>query len=280
MSKPSQPISSLRDIANDFDTFIIDQWGVIHDGATVFANANDCLYNLKKHNKQVILLSNSGKRVDASYERFLQMGLSSSTYDFVMTSGEHVHQCLKNRSNQFYQNLGHSFYFFSWDNDKQIIEGLDYNEVDNIQDADFILCAGVDRIEVTNYLDDLKLAQELNIPLIVANPDLVSKTPEGKLKPCPGAIAACYEKMGGYVHWHGKPQSEIYEMCNISTLASRCLAIGDSLLHDIKGGQNAKMQTLLILNGIHRQQISDSTLESLFLDKKIEPSYYMDSLKW
>ncbi|MEM7070893.1 MAG: TIGR01459 family HAD-type hydrolase [Pseudomonadota bacterium] len=273
-------IYALRQIAHKFEGFVVDQWGVLHDGETVFPGAHDCLKRLKQMGKDVILLSNSGKRVATSYERFKELGISSEAYRCVVTSGEHVYQSLKDRTDPFYSRLGHKFYIFAWDHDRQIISDLDYEEIDDIAKADFVLCAGVDRGNVEAYMDDLKRAKSKHIPLIVVNPDLVSQTPDGSLKTCPGSIALAYQKMGGVVKWHGKPQRDIYKMCAFTHAPSAYLAIGDSLSHDIKGGLDYGLSTLLIGDGIHKNEILNLGLKKLSDHYDVKSDYYMQALSW
>ncbi|MDU1809208.1 MAG: TIGR01459 family HAD-type hydrolase, partial [Bradyrhizobium sp.] len=55
-------ISGLSAIADRFDHVLLDQWGTLHDGRTVFPVALDCLARLREAGKRVLVLSNSGKR--------------------------------------------------------------------------------------------------------------------------------------------------------------------------------------------------------------------------
>ena len=53
----------------------------------------------------------------------------------------------------------------------------------------------------------------------------------------PGTLARWYSDMGGCVHLMGKPAPVIYEaaMKELGVDASKVLAIGDSLEHDVAG---------------------------------------------
>ncbi|MEC7028242.1 MAG: TIGR01459 family HAD-type hydrolase, partial [Pseudomonadota bacterium] len=50
-------INGLQDIAADYDAFILDIWGVLHDGIAPFAGTIECLENLQSAGKTVCLLS-------------------------------------------------------------------------------------------------------------------------------------------------------------------------------------------------------------------------------
>ncbi|MEM7072425.1 MAG: HAD-IA family hydrolase, partial [Pseudomonadota bacterium] len=203
-----------------------------------------------------------------------------SLYSDVVTSGEHVHHCLKTRPDAFYQGLGKRFFIFPWDGDRQIIDGLGFIEVNRMEDADFVLCAGVERGGLAAYLDDLDRALSCNLPMIVANPDLVSKKPDGTLQLCPGSIANHYETMGGQVRWHGKPDPAIYQFCASGIQPDKTLAIGDSLTHDIRGGQNAGYRTLFIEDGIHHLELAEHGLAQLCQRHSVQPDYCSSILKW
>ncbi|MEJ6123656.1 hypothetical protein MT390_17610 [Vibrio sp. 2-Bac 85] len=46
-------INELKDIIDSFDTFILDQWGLLHNGGGAFSEAIAALKFLKTHNKKV-----------------------------------------------------------------------------------------------------------------------------------------------------------------------------------------------------------------------------------
>ncbi|WP_298943044.1 HAD hydrolase-like protein [uncultured Psychromonas sp.] len=179
-----------------------------------------------------------------------------------------------------FQHLGKKALHFTWDNDHSVIDdcGLIESKRD---DASFILCCGVDRGDVDAYMDDLTFAYQNNLELVVSNPDLVAMTPEGTLKTCPGSIASAYQKMGGTVHWHGKPQKEIYTMCKELVGGwDNAIAVGDSLEHDIAGANGADISSLFITSGIHTKAIGDEkSITNLCDDFSVKPSFYIDWFK-
>ena len=67
--------SGLADIASRYGGFIVDQWGVLHDGARPYPDALDCLARLREAGKRVVLLSNSGKRTAINRARLAEIGM-------------------------------------------------------------------------------------------------------------------------------------------------------------------------------------------------------------
>ena len=53
-------IQSLSDLIDDYDLFLFDQWGVIHNGINIFPNAEEVFLHLQNLKKQVVIISNSG----------------------------------------------------------------------------------------------------------------------------------------------------------------------------------------------------------------------------
>lgn len=42
--------------------FILDQWGVMHDGYQAYKNAIECVNELFNKNKKLVIISNSSKK--------------------------------------------------------------------------------------------------------------------------------------------------------------------------------------------------------------------------
>ncbi len=270
-------INGLKDIIDSFDTFILDQWGVLHNGGDAFPEAIAALKFLKAHNKKVVILSNSGNTGTFSYSRLQESGINRDLYLDVLTSGDHMRH---NFASGKFKQLGNQALYFSWDNNHSVLADCGLTESTR-EEASFILCCGVDRGSLEAYLDDLKWAYQHNLELVVSNPDLVAMQPDGTLKTCPGSIASAYQKMGGTVHWHGKPQQEIYRMCKELVGGwENAIAVGDSLEHDIAGANTANISSLFITSGIHAKSISNhQNIEDLCNEYAVKPTFYVDWFK-
>jgi len=144
--------------------------------------------------------------------------------------------------------------------DLEMRQGLDLDFVATPEQADFILNTGPAEWEDTieTYAPVLHIARERNLPMVCANPDLVV-IHAGKPALCAGALAEEYERLGGRVRWHGKPNPSVYDSC-LELLGiddrRRILAIGDSLRTDIAGAANAGIDSLLIAGGVHAAEFN------------------------
>ena len=74
-------INGLSDIADHYDHFILDIYGVLHDGIRPFALTIETLEKLKRAGKQTCLLSNSPRRVENVIQALKSMGITRAHYD-------------------------------------------------------------------------------------------------------------------------------------------------------------------------------------------------------
>jgi HAD superfamily hydrolase (TIGR01459 family) len=251
-------IGGIREVVLRYDGFILDLWGVIHDGVAPMPGAVECLRSLLEEGKRIALLSNAPRRADDVVRRITRIGVPAELYHHVMSSGEEAWQHLNRRDDPFYAGLGRRCLHIGSERDIEIREGLALQFVDTAEEAQFILNTGPagwdDRIEDYELLLRAALARDL--PMVCANPDLVVMH-GSRLALCAGALAKWYEEAGGRVRWHGKPFRSVYDTC-LGLLAigdrSRILAVGDSLRTDIAGAAGAGLDSLLIAGGIHAEE--------------------------
>ena len=80
-------IEGLSSIADNYQLFYIDLWGVVHNGVSLHENAILALKQIKK-NKDYVLLTNA-PRPNSAVKIFLEkMGMEKEIRDHVFTSGE------------------------------------------------------------------------------------------------------------------------------------------------------------------------------------------------
>ena len=254
-------ITRLEEIYDNYDAFILDQWGVIHDGNKGYLNAIQCVEKLYSKKKILTIISNSSRKKEETIMRLPNLGFQSAHFHEVMTSGEMIWLSLKNKNNSEVKNLGKKCFhiYDQTKNEGEIFQkGLEkYIFVKNIEDADFILgCTPFFEKAVVDYIPLLNVAKEKDLLFVCANPDFESlEKKSNSLTFCMGTIAELYNSLGGKTFLLGKPSIEIYkktfeELKNIKK--SKILAIGDSLFHDIKGALNFGVDSLLITStGIH-----------------------------
>ena len=285
----------ISDISDSYMGFIIDQWGVLHNGEKPYDGVLDCLKELKARNKFIIILSNSGKRSEENIARLKKIGIGPSMYDVLLTSGEMCWQGLKNQDKGFFKGLGKKCYLITRGDDRSIVDGLDIEVVANIKDANFLLIGGADSPEKTleDYEPVLKAAVRKQIIALCANPDSLGVMGAQNIMG-PGTLAARYKDFGGVVHYIGKPHQPIFQHC-IEILQQKeiypgqTIMIGDTIAHDILGGSLVNIDTCLVMSGLHNAALKkaktaadlDKALTNLVNQyNNVRPKYLVNRLQW
>ena len=253
-------LDGIAPLAAEHDGFIVDLWGVIHDGIAPYAGAADCLGQLRRAGKRVLLLSNAPRRAGLVRDGLRAMGLADALYDDVLTSGEATRSALLARSEPWAAALGRRVLHLGPAKDRNVIAGLDLDRVETVSEADFILNTGPDdeggEPGPEPYLPLLRRGAALGLPMLCANPDL-EIVRGGRRIICAGLLARFYEQYGGRVHAIGKPHAAIYDLAMpmLGVPRSRTLAVGDALATDIAGARNGAVASCWVLGGIHAELI-------------------------
>ena len=210
----SKIIESISDIFSLYDVFILDQWGVMHDGYKGYDCAINSVEKLIKENKKLIIISNSSKRKNSSIGRLKSLGFDKNHFIEVMTSGEMIWQEISTSIDNYGNNLKNCFHIYdsSKEDGLEFRNGLEkFNFVSKINDANFILaCTPFENTEPIDYIPILKDALDMNLVMFCANPDFVTiEKNNDKNIYCMGTIADLYDHMGGKVVILGKPTIEI-----------------------------------------------------------------------
>lgn len=263
----------LRSIADNYQLFYIDLWGVVHNGIELHAEAIKTLKEISKKKKDYVLLTNA-PRPNITVRGFLEnMGMEKEIRDHVFTSGEAALNYLK--KNLFNEN----FYHIGPPRDFDLFKDFKKNKSDNIENSDYILCTGL----FSDHNDDLifyknLFQKNLKKKMICTNPDLiVDKGTKREL--CAGSVAMVFEKMGGKVIYFGKPYSEVYNQ-SIDNKNKKILSIGDNLNTDIKGANLLNYDSLIISNGIHKKEIKKDGIDKISKSYETICNYIQTELKW
>jgi HAD superfamily hydrolase (TIGR01450 family) len=292
---PLRLLEGVRDIVHDYDVFLLDMWGVMHDGTRPYEGVLDVVQKLKQAGKRMIVLSNSSKRLDSSIRMLRKLGFDPE-HDFeqIITSGEVAfNMLLRNGKHdcavlpewdqissaprgETQQQMRKALVLGSGDGDRDYCESCGWS-LSGIDEAELIVARGTFTIDDgtvvcrKNQSDihfyDALLEQSLwraasrRLPMLVCNPDKVR--PDADRPPMPGKIGDMYETaLGGgqeasnLVKRVGKPFADVYNLALAGVDRSRVCMVGDALETDVKGGSNAGVDTLWVLmDGIHSQEL-------------------------
>lgn len=255
-------LDGFAEIAGEYGGFILDLWGVIHDGVNPIPGAPECLLRLHEAGKPAVLLSNAPRRATVIARQLDKMGIPGDHYAGIMTSGEASHLMLRDRPDAWYEALGDRMFYIGPKRDLTLIEGLALTVADSPEDASFVLITGPDQQTDPAHADayDPVLARcaARQLPMICANPDL-EVILGGVRVLCAGALALRYLEMGGDARLLGKPDPEIYRpiLDMLDEPKRRVLAVGDALRTDIAGAAAFGVDSCWVLGGLHGEHLGD-----------------------
>ena len=265
-------LNHLEEIYNSYDTFIIDLWGVMHNGVKLNDNAIEAIDQLTSKNKKIVFLSNAPRPSKKVREFLRKLNMNEKYLGNIMTSGEAAMKALEDNK------YGKYFYHLGPKQDDTIFSKIKENET-SLDKANFILCTGLfdEEMKDLNYYKKL-LKSNTSKLLICTNPDLTVHRGEVE-EYCAGKLAELFEQLGGKVVYFGKPYEEIYKLCFSKN--ERALAIGDNLNTDIRGANNMKIDSIFISYGVHRSEFqNENELNDLQLRYKVNATYYQPQLTW
>ena len=265
-------LKHLSEVYKNYDTFVIDLWGVMHNGVTLNSKAIEAVDFLYKNSKKIVFLSNAPRPSSKVINFLLKMNMDKKYLSNVMTSGEAaMHEINQNK-------FGKNFFHLGPPRDDSLFEKQKDSKTE-IEKCDFILCTGL----FDEHADDLNyykkfLQKHIYKKLVCTNPDLTVH--RGNIEElCAGSVAKEFEKLGGKVIYYGKPHKEVYSKCFHES--EKVLAIGDNLRTDIKGANLIKQDSLFILNGIHKKEINGSNnLNDILKKYKVKTNFIQNELNW
>lgn len=274
-------------LLSTYDVLFCDVWGVVHNGATAYAEAGEALARFRAGGGTVVLITNAPVPQQAVQRVLTERKVRRDAWDAIVSSGDLTLTHVAEKGYRRIHRIGPS-------RDSGLFRLLPGRPA-ALDEAEAVVCTGLvnDGIETeANYAPVLHDALKRKLPMVCANPDLVVDV-AGTRYLCAGSLAAVYERMGGEVHWAGKPHAQAYETA-LATAArlrggpvkrSQVLAIGDAVRTDIEGAHRAGLAALFIASGIHRHdvtvgdRIDPARLAALFPEGSVLPVAAMSELR-
>lgn len=270
----SRRLTSLAALADRFDVFLLDAFGVLNIGDTAIPGTPALIEDLRKAGKKVLVVSNAASQQQSDIVgKYRRLGYSFESED-VVTSRATLIAELKSWGNRHWGAMALA-------NDSLNDLGLPHITVlgdDPAPYADvegFLLIGSGSWTEPRQALLEAALGQRPR-PVLVANPDIAAPR-EGGFSAEPGHFAhRLADSTGVTPAFFGKPFGNIFDLA-LSRVGeidrSRILMVGDSLHTDVLGAQTAGIPSALIADygffaGHNVQQAIDAA--------GIVPDYVLD----
>jgi HAD superfamily hydrolase (TIGR01459 family) len=283
MSAAIPILSSIEALAPTCDAWIVDIWGVMHNGVRAFRAAGEACARFRAAGGIVVLLSNAPRPFSAVVGQMNALGVDPAAYDGGVTSGDATRAMIAARADRPLLHIGPQ-------RDLGLFSGLGVT-LASPETAEAIVCSGLyddtkeTPADYAGLFDDLAAR---GVPMVCANPDLVVVRGD-KLVYCAGSLAAAYADRGGEVLYAGKPHLPIYErtfdvieeLAGARVPKERMLAIGDGVETDLKGAHAAGLRSLFIASAVHVPgSLDEGSLGELFASRPFRPLAALPALAW
>ena len=293
-----------------YNIFLFDMYGVLWSGEKFYENALPTLKALKDRGKIVCILSNDTKSNAAMLK---EKGISNDYVNMAVTSGDLLKKDLMEKSIKFSGEKNREKVFI-FGRDTKVFEGTDYKKVSNIEESDFVYISvpclsendyraygngNKDEIlikkpdgtynstKIDPFIPFLNMCCEMRLPLLVGNSDLIAPQVDAENKSYyairQGSIAKYYrDELKGEVIEYGKPNLNIYNYTfEIEIEPEKVVMVGDTLGTDIKGVNNAKIDSILFTktgNTCGEMNRENVELEALYEKYDARPTMTLDSI--
>jgi HAD superfamily hydrolase (TIGR01450 family) len=270
----------MSELVDRYDGFILDQFGVMHDGLAALPGAAPCVEELHKRGKKIFILSNTSALSSSTIQRLPRLGFNPACFSGAVTSGEEAAAYIRKK---FQSKCGLLFTWKvtpqSYSVEKFLGRCGSLRVTDQVLEADFVLLHGLEVLrgpgpdgearetslgsykqtgDTSSVIEPLlKECLRRNLPLLCVNPDYIYVKADGSVAHMPGKVADLYESMGGVTLRFGKPHKYHFQACirELGLPKERVVHVGDSLHHDIAGANAAGVPCVLVAGGVHHDEL-------------------------
>ena len=250
-------MTTLSELAPNYDAVLSDVWGVVHNGVSAYRDAVEALRQFRKGGGRVVLITNAPRASGPIIGMLDDMNVPRDTYDAVVSSGDVTRGSIAPYKGKVIHHVGPPSIDDSLYDGLGVIRGP-------AEEASAVVVTDLDTDDDTPdmFEDLIKVWLKRKLPLSCANPDRIVEH-GGRIIYCGGALADLYEAHGGRIQMSGKPYRPIYdEALRLAERAAgkpndsgRIHEIGDSVRTDAIGAANAGLDLLFITGSIHAQEL-------------------------
>ncbi|MBF0627391.1 MAG: HAD-IIA family hydrolase [Magnetococcales bacterium] len=276
--------TTLTGLVAGFDLILLDAFGVLNLGDGVIAGAPEAVAWMRQQGKAVRVVSNNASQSPANMIRkFKSWGFELEVGQILssgMAVGPYVADSRYREVPYLLIGSEDSASAYAPDPERWMVNHPGSGR--RLEEAEYILfCSNRDYHGGQQELDAVALLTQKKVPLLLANPDLATPKPDGRLEAVAGYAAMdLAERFELELEGIGKPFGPIFQEVVQrfpGVPRERILMIGDTLDTDILGAAAMGFASCLTLSGACAGW--GERLESLCAARGICPDYVIDSLK-
>lgn len=250
----------------DIDGFVIDMDGVLWRGAQLLPGVGEFFELLRARYLPFVLVTNNASQTPEEVRGKLDVfGIAVEQEEVLTTASGAAEYLLNQRPG------GGRVYAIGEPALRQALTTAGFELVDQADDVDAVV-VGIDFDLRWKQLERAAYALNKGAFFLGTNPDRSFPTEHG-LAPGNGAtLAALQAATGCEPTIYGKPEPHLFTdaLKRMGTKAQRTLALGDRLETDILGGQQAGLETALLLTGVTDAEMLERS--------RIQPDWVFEDL--
>jgi HAD superfamily hydrolase (TIGR01459 family) len=240
--------TGIRELIDEFDGLILDQWGVLHDGTTPYPGVIEALRNLVGRRVSVAVLTNSSKSETANRERLAGLGIPGILYGPLVSTADLLKAHLLQLAPR------PRIFLLASDVDARLFEDRSLAVVARIEEAECVVLLTVPQNDADNPSSApwIEAALARGLTLHTPSADVQSVIRGGKVVSGFSRIMNYYAAQGGQVLLHGKPSAHCYQACRDRLGLgpnARVAAVGDQFATDVVGAAQNSIYPILVATG-------------------------------
>lgn len=246
--------------------FLLDMDGTIYIDDYLFPSTLEFLAKIKENGGRYIFLTNNSSRgIDEYVKKLARMGIAATADDFVSSVDVTIEYLLEHHKNDIVYSIGTRSF-------RAQLAAAGVNLTDDIN-ADIACFVSAFDTELTfEKIKNACIILGRDVDYIAANPDYVCPTAFGSVPDCGALSEMLYHSVKKMPRFIGKPAPDIvYHALKVTGYEKKdAVVIGDRLYTDIACGNNAGIDSILVLSG-------ESTLADI-TEESAKPTYIYDSI--
>src|SRR5439155_4815528 len=112
--------------------FLVDSYGVLHDGESLYPGSAECLENLRSKGRTVVILTNTPRRARTVAREIERTGIAPRHYDFLVSAGEVTFRMLSTRREELGLAFDDVIYYVGPPRSRELLDGISFAEATTI----------------------------------------------------------------------------------------------------------------------------------------------------